>query len=200
MLDNYCLPPGYQSRQACNANLTTTDRAQLAVYQFARQIADADQAVQSVLDWGCGSGAKLVQLFGHLDTWGVDVDYRLPVLTARYPTRRWAVCPVPVIADMVLCVDVIEHVDDPTALLQTFAVGTWRHLIISTPERELVAQRKYRDAKSRQRQKTGPPCNRWHAREWTSTEFSAFLLQQLGIRPQIQILGRWNLVAHVRRS
>jgi hypothetical protein len=200
MVDDYCLKPGYVSRRATNADLATTDHAQRAVYEFARKIADADHRVQSVLDWGCGSGWKLVDLFGHLDTLGADVDYRLPTLLQRFPGRRWEVCPVPVDAGLVMCVDVIEHVDDPTELLRTFSAGRWRHLVISTPEREMVAQRKCKTASHQKQQRNGPPRNRWHAREWTSSEFAALVFRELSIRPKIQLLGRWNLVAHVHRS
>lgn len=199
-MDRYCLPSSYRSRPAHNANLTTTDQAQLAVYQAAKRIADADPSVRTVLDWGCGSGYKLVQLFGAYDTLGVDVDYRLPVLQARYPDRRWAVVPVPACADVILCVDVIEHVQDPAALLRHFAAGTWRHLVISTPERELVARHKYRRSRSKRlRQLSGPPMNRWHTREWTAAEFARFIRRELGIKPEIQVLRRWNLVATCHR-
>jgi SAM-dependent methyltransferase len=198
-MDDYCIKPSYKSRKARNANLTTTDRAQLAVYQLARKIADANPAVRSVLDWGCGTGWKLVDLFGHLDTLGADVDYRLPTLAARFPGRRWGVCPVAVDADLVICADVIEHVDDPAELLRTFTAGRWRHLVISTPERDLVTRHKYLSKTAKRQQRNGPPGNRWHAREWTAAEFSAFIRREIG-EPQISVIGRWNLVAHLRRK
>lgn len=199
MLDTYCLAPGYRSRPANNANLKTTDRAQLAIYRYASDIAATDPAVRTVLDWGCGSGYKLIKLFAGYDTLGVDVDYRLPTLQRRYPRRKWAVVPVPAIADLILCVDVIEHVDDPAALLRHFAAGTWRHLIISTPERERVARHKYRSPQHRRRQLAGPPMNPWHTREWTAAEFLLFLSREFHCTPQISVLARWNLVAHVSR-
>jgi SAM-dependent methyltransferase len=198
-MDSFCIKPGYKSRKARNVNLTTTDRAQLAVYQLARKIADADPAVRSVLDWGCGTGWKLVDLFGHLDTLGADVDYRLPTLAARFSDRRWGICPVAVDADLVICADVIEHVDDPAELLRTFAAGRWRNLIISTPERDLVARHKYMSKAAKQQQRNGPPGNRWHAREWTASEFATFVRREIG-EPQISVIGRWNLVAHCWRE
>jgi hypothetical protein len=151
-----------------------------------------------VLDWGCGSGQKLIEFFGHFDTLGADVDYRLPVLQGRYPDRQWSVCPVIVDHDVVLCVDVIEHLDDPLHLIRRFAVGRWRHLIIATPDRDLVAQHKYRRGRDRLRQRQGPPLNRWHAREWTAAEFAQLLRREIG-EPTVTVLGRWNLVAHICR-
>jgi hypothetical protein len=199
LMDGLFLPAGYRRRPAVNANLRTTDHAQQRVYQFAAQIAAGDPAVRTVLDWGCGSGWKLAHYFGHLDTLGADVYYRLPVLTARFPTRRWGVCPVAVDADLVLCVDVIEHVDDPLGLLRTFAAGRWRHLVISTPERERVARLKCQTDAERKQQRRGPPLNRWHAMEWTADEFARLLRREFGADPRIQIMGRWNLVASLRR-
>jgi hypothetical protein len=152
------------------------------------------------LDWGTGSGSKLVDFLNHLDTLGADVAERLPTLQARFPDRRWAVCPVPVDADLVLCVDVIEHLEDPLALLRHFAAGTWRHLIISTPERTRVARHKYGPGRARRQQLAGPPANRWHAREWTAAEFARLILRELDIVPSLQILGRWNLVLHCQRN
>lgn len=193
-----CLPAGYTSRPARNDNLHVTDGAQRRVYRYAAGLINGDPTIRMVLDWGCGSGQKLVEYFGHLDTLGADVDYRLPALQSRFPDRRWAVCPVAVDADVVLCIDVIEHVDDPIDLLRQFAHGTWRHLIIATPERELVARHKYRRQRHRLRQRAGPPLNRWHAREWTAAEFAKLITREIGT-PAIKILGRWNLVAHIQR-
>jgi hypothetical protein len=199
-MDDLCLPANYRRRPAVNDNLKTTDHAQNRVYQFAAHVAAGDPAVRSVLDWGCGTGWKLVNYFGHLNTLGADVDYRLPVLSARFPNRRWGVCPVAVDADLVLCVDVIEHVDDPLGLLRTFAAGRWRHLILSTPEREQVARLKCRTEAERWQQRHGPPVNRWHAMEWTADEFRQLLRREFGSKPTVKILGRWNLVAHLTRT
>jgi SAM-dependent methyltransferase len=195
----YCIRPGYRSRPARNDNLTTTDGAQRCVYQHAAKIAAADPQVKTVLDWGCGTGAKLVEMFGQYQTLGVDVDYRLPTLRARFPDRAWGVVPVAVDADLVLCVDVIEHLDDPAELLRSIAAGRWRHLVISTPERNRVARHKYRSRKARHQERNGPPMNRWHAREWTADEFAALLRHELGATAEIVILRRWNTVAHVVR-
>jgi len=197
---DFCLPTAYQSRRARNAGLTTTDGAQTRVYRWAAEIAAADPSIQTVLDWGTGSGAKLVAFFGHLDTLGADVAERMPTLRARYPHRFWAVCPVPVDADLVLCVDVIEHVADPLALLRQFNAGDWRHLIISTPERNQVARHKYGPGKIRRQQLAGPPANRWHAREWTQAEFVRLVSREIGPPVSVCILGRWNLVVHCSRA
>ena len=199
-VDNYCLPPGYRSRSASTAVLSVTDGAQTRVYRWAAQLAARDPAITSVLDWGCGSGGKLVKFFARYDTLGVDLDYRLASLRARFPDRRWDVVPVPAVADMLLCVDVIEHLDDPAALLRHFHAGRWRHLVLATPERELVARRKYRGRRARRQQRQGPPGNRWHTREWTASEFSHLLTREFDQTPEIHILGRWNLVACLTRK
>jgi 2-polyprenyl-3-methyl-5-hydroxy-6-metoxy-1,4-benzoquinol methylase len=200
MPDNatYCLPPGYRSRPANNAGLKVTDGAQRRVYEYAARLASRDAQVRTVLDWGCGSGSKLVEFFQGYDTLGVDVCYRLATLRQRFPSRRWEMVPVPAEADLILCIDVIEHVENPLTLLGHFRSGNWRHLVIATPERELVARKKYR-AQARRQQRRGPPMNRWHAREWTDDEFAQLLTREFQQTPQITVLGRWNLVAHLRR-
>ncbi len=192
-MDNsiYEIKPGYRSRRARNSNLRVTDKRQLNVYKYARRIADKDGSIKSVLDWGCGSGFKLVSLFGHLDTLGLDVGYRLPVLQSRYPTRQWGVVPVrPLKADLIICADVIEHMQDPLWLLDDIRNGEWKHCIISTPERD----------RCRGKNDMGPPRNRWHAREWNESEFAAMLTKRVGIVPTTVVLSRHNLVAHLDRS
>lgn len=190
-MDNsqFKIKPGYRSRPACNANLTATDRAQRNVYQFAQCIERNDANVKSVLDWGCGSGQKLVHFFGHLDTLGVDVDYRLPTLQARYLDRQWGIAPVPIDADLVFCADVIEHLEEPGEFLRDLKSGRWRHCIISTPERD----------RCRGKRDMGPPLNKWHTREWNETEFATFLTAELNIKPTTTVLGEYNLVAHLMR-
>ena len=118
-----CLPPGYKIRPANNDGFQPPDAAMEPVYRWIVRRFAGDASIRSVLDWGCGSGAMLVKHFGDRRTVGVDVDWRLPSLRKRWPGREWQGLGVKADADLVMCVDVIEHVDDPVAMLQTFAVG-----------------------------------------------------------------------------
>lgn len=185
---------GYRSRRAKNKNLRTTDHAQRKVYNWAANMCKRNKTgTRSVIDLGTGTGFKLIRYFGKCDTLGIDVEYRMQNLRGRYPERKWAAYdvmnPVPVVADLVLCVDVIEHVQDPRRLLDSIMAGTWDHCVISTPERDIVRGKKDK----------GPPKNRWHVREWNEAEFAAFLHDHTGLKVRTHVLGRYNLVAHLVR-
>ena len=188
----YRIKPGYVSRPANNKGFFSPDaeRAQLNVYRYAHKLARGmSPKIETVLDWGCGTGGKLVRVFGHLQTLGVDVPECIARVKKKRPDREWCSPPVSIVADLVLCVDVIEHLDDPRDLLKQIKEGDWRLLVISTPERDRV----------RGKRSMGPPTNRWHVREWNRSEFKAFLQQELGVQPRTVVLGRWNLVARVER-
>lgn len=194
MNDDLCLPAAYRSRPANNAGFEPPPAGMEPVYKWIAKAVAWDRSIRTVLDWGCGSGAMLLKFFGHLDTLGVDVAWRLPALKSRWPNRRWTACDVPADADLVLCVDVIEHLDDPLDLLQRFAAGRWRHLVITTPDRALVARYKGRTRARRKQQLLGPPLNVRHTREWTASEFAQLLTREIR-PPQIVTIGRFNVIA-----
>jgi len=181
---------GYRSRDAYNVDLQTTDRAQKNVYLHGARLAKKDQSIRTVLDIGCGTGVKLANYFGEYATLGADADYRLATLKSKFPDRKWDVWPIPVDADWVMSVDVIEHLEDPTEqLLKPISEGRWRHLLIATPERDKVRGDK----------DMGPPSNRWHSREWNRKELSRYLQQELGYWPTTWCLAEHNLVAYIER-
>lgn len=186
-----CLPATYTHRPENNDSLVCHDGGQWRVYRYASRLPG-----RTVLDYGTGSGADLIKYFGTRSTIGVDVLFRLPPLQLRFPGRRWVAAPCPAVADLILCVDVIEHVEDPLELLRHLAAGSWRHMVISTPERDRVAKYKCHSHRDRMRQRAGPPRNPHHVREWTSAEFARLLRREIG-EPTITVLGRWNLVAHI---
>lgn len=198
-MDDLCLPPGYRSRLANNDDWQPPDDAMNSVYAWIARHVAGDSQIKTVLDWGCGSGAMLVKHFGHLQTVGVDVPYRLPQQQQRFPTRRWEACPVLADADLIVCVDVIEHVDDPISLLQTFAAGSWRQLFVTTPDRALVAKFKCHTKETKTRQINGPPRNQRHTREWTLAEFDRLIRREINGSVQTKLIGRFNIVARVRR-
>lgn len=195
-----CLPPEYRSRPANNDGFDPPPAGMDPVYRWIARRWARRADVRTALDWGCGTGDMLVKHFGHLDTLGADVPSRLQTLQASYPSRRWASCPVDVHADLVLCVDVIEHLDDPVGLLRTFDAGSWRHLVITTPDRAGVARHKCTSAAAKRSQLTGPPRNTRHTREWTRDEFSMLVRREIGGDWSVVTIGRFNNVAYCQKD
>jgi SAM-dependent methyltransferase len=168
--ENYYIHPGYHPR-ADNEffdDTPLTDEWQKEVYQFAREIADL-HGLRRILDVGCGSGYKLVKYFGDFDTIGVDLAPTVAFLRKKYPTRRWEICDFKslpdFLPDLILCADLIEHLKDPGELIRYLKSFPDAHLVISTPERNLLLQGTH----------NGPPRNRAHVREWSMAEFRAFM-------------------------
>ena len=169
----YGIFPGYRHRITPSYfdDTVNTDDWQREVYEFAVQLMDKEQ-LASVYDVGCGSGYKLVHYLGKYATTGFDVDETVAFLESRYPDRQWRSAPfsergLPPV-DLVICSDVIEHVDDPDQLLAFIDAVPSRYIIISTPERDLL----YRMGG---RRNFGPPANTTHMREWSFRELASYI-------------------------
>jgi 2-polyprenyl-3-methyl-5-hydroxy-6-metoxy-1,4-benzoquinol methylase len=152
---------------------------QVPVYRLAATLA-SQQGLKTVLDVGCGTGKKLVtHVEPHVTTvMGVDQASGIAFARQNYPSGTWIegdLSQQPVWATLaeaapalVICADVIEHVDDPAILLdklQRLISSTGGKLLISTPDRSLIESPRL----------MGPPHNVRHVREWTKSEFSQLL-------------------------
>ena len=162
----YHLPEGYVERLNASPfdDTPNTDLWQNEVYVKAAELA-TQQNVRSILDIGCGSAYKLLKHLGHLTTCGVDVEPTLSWLKETYPDRLW----VPpnghyLRYDMVVCSDVIEHVEDPDELLNSIKSAYPKVIVISTPDRSMLKA-----------DQNGPPNNLSHIREWSMPELNAYL-------------------------
>jgi SAM-dependent methyltransferase len=86
------------------------DGWQREVYERARDLMCAHD-LRTVLDVGCGSGYKLVNILGEFETTGIDVDPAYSFLLEKYSARRWLkafTAPADAAqADLVICSDVI---------------------------------------------------------------------------------------------
>lgn len=153
------------------------DQWQNEVYDQARAIFDAKN-YSKILDYGCGSGFKLVKYFPSSATVGVEVEPALSYLKIKYPGRDWRAADMIGLTttgcDMVVCSDVIEHLHDPENLLSAFAKSDCEFFVISTPALELLAERGISP-------RLGPPSNKSHVREWTTPEFYSFVSRYLKI-------------------
>jgi SAM-dependent methyltransferase len=145
------------------------DRFQKEVYQKANALME-QYHWRSVIDVGCGSGYKLMHYLGAYDTLGIDIDPAISRAKSDYPNAHWLHAEEYSAdlhaADLVLCADVIEHVEHPDEFLQSlFAVPQWKCVMISTPERN----------SKRGRFHYGPPPNHGHWREWSQNELFRFV-------------------------
>ena len=175
----FSIKPGYHhatSAEQLDATLST-DEWQKEVYQLAAETAKRNN-YNSIIDVGCGSGYKLVNMLAEFDTTGIEVNPTFDWLTKKYPQRKWLLfdelSPETLNADLVICADVIEHLSNPDDLLDFIGEINFQLLIISTPERDAVAGRN----------DFGPPENTAHFREWNAVEFKNYLRQWFVVQEQ----------------
>jgi SAM-dependent methyltransferase len=159
-------------------------RYQEPVYHKARRLTGRIRNA-SVLDVGTGSGVKLERIVApHVQVAvGLDQGSGIGLARRRAPHLEWvegdilSVGPWQQIAgrsfDMIICADVIEHVEDPTVLLRHIIDQMSEHslLLISTPDR----------LRFDRPNTLGPPENPRHVREWTRDEFE-LLLESVGLQ------------------
>lgn len=145
------------------------DEYQQEVYLRAVQVYH-EHNLHGVLDFGCGSGYKLMKYFENASKAGVELD--ISYLKKIYPKEQWFAFNDSrwenYDAQLLLCSDVIEHVEDPDKLMQQLSrLHQIKYFIFSTPDRNLdMSPWKY-----------GPPNNECHYREWTFEEFGAYVAQ-----------------------
>lgn len=185
----YCIDPSYKERSEVphfDDTVESDQEYQVEVYDLAREIF-VQRGFSSVVDIGCGNAHKLMDRFTPNETTGVEVEPTLSWLRKNHPERRWLshdqldqwTC------DMVICADVIEHVQDPDELLDAIHRLQPKVVVISTPDRALIPGGL-----------SGPPRNKHHIREWTSGEFASYLSTRATIlRHFISNQEQWTQVA-----
>lgn len=152
-------------------DMNNTDDWQKEVYKVARDLFE-ERGYKTVADIGCGSAYKLIKYFGNKNIVGYDVEPTLSKLKEKYPDYTWWLSDFdsqpPDPEDLVICSDVIEHVEDPDALLNYLKRFKAKHYVISTPDRDLVIRNFGGDG-------DGPPNNPTHIREWNYDEFNDYI-------------------------
>lgn len=150
--------------------------AQYYVYKAAWKLARGIQG-KVILDVGSGMGLKLRHFFrAGFEVFGVDTAAAIALSKKAMPegvfveedlqAPRFEMKKHLAKADIIICADVIEHVEDPDTLLnyiKQFAdKGTL--IVLSTPDREHL------HGKS-----NSQPRNPFHIREWSSVEFRNYI-------------------------
>lgn len=174
----YHLKPGYVSREvpAYYEDYSPDKVWQPDVYRLLRDLARSQRCTE-IIDVGCGRAGKLAPLASEFAIVGIDFGSNLEFCRTAYPWGQW------VDADLerprvslptgasarraIVCADVIEHLVDPTGLLEMMSqlLSTATFALISTPERDLM----------RGTDDCGPPQNPAHVREWNLRELHALL-------------------------
>lgn len=176
------LPEGYEVRDTPEYydDSENTDNWQREVYILARKLAEK-LGIEHVYDYGCGSGYKLVSNFSGsgLAFCGVDLPPTVSFLRETYPYYPWlSVNEFKFTSlhskSMLICSDVIEHMQDPNSFLESLASSCVGVVVFSTPARELLVL-------SGQTPELGPPTNKSHCCEWTCLEFNKYIKQYFDI-------------------
>lgn len=167
-------------------------RYQDPVYRLAARLVRRG-GLAPVLDIGCGTGHKLVERVGPAtrDIIGVDQPSAIDIAERTFPHHTWRRGDFgdPGFWDelatlqpgLVLCVDVIEHLADPIALLHSLRTlaGSGAKVLISTPDRAVLETGT----------PEGPPANHRHIREWSADEIE-LLFESTGF----SVDERWHLL------
>jgi len=151
----------------------TGEFAQYEAYIFARSIADKYE-LKTIVDVGCGMAENLVKYFKGLDTTGVEVEPCYSKLVSNFPDNKWVLSGKPndtfehheniVGSDLVISMDVIEHVKDPDKFIDYLISLDASYYIVSTPCRN------WDDYSP-----LGPPSNSCHFREWSYQELHRYI-------------------------
>lgn len=187
----YCLPTDYTPNRArpedegtepseywTHSRLRRARDYQAGVYDLAQALLPNGPDV-CLIDVGCGPGVKLSRIARKRPATrivGIDRTSAVTYCRAQHTFGEWVAADLndpasvgDVRGDVVVCADVIEHLEHPDRLLQFLRQVTkpQGRIVISTPERELMH---------------GPDChtspNPEHVREWTQSEFVAFVSSQ----------------------
>lgn len=174
----FCLPRDYVARsdQVFYNDTPSNLVYQPDIYQLAGYLATGAN-LKWIIDIGCGSAGKLASLAKKFSIIGVDSRVGIDMARQAIPAANLVVhdleTGLPNLPDeimnssLVICSDVIEHLQNPNMLMGKLAELSHKvpYIIISTPDRDRA--RGWLD--------NGPPANPAHVMEWNGTEFVRFM-------------------------
>jgi hypothetical protein len=175
-MTNYCIKDNYTIRPIpiFHNDITLKDEYQDEVYKYAKEIF-IKHKLTNILDLGCGSAYKLFKYFHGEQFVGIEIEPTLTWLQSTFPSGTlsksctsplwvdWNLC-IPIKSDLVICADMIEHVQNPDNIFDFISKCNPNRVIISTPDRGLLPKGQ-----------EGPPNNPCHVREWTFHEFNKYI-------------------------
>jgi hypothetical protein len=170
-------------------DINYTDEGQKEVYEYCKQFMK-EHNLYTVVDVGCGSGYKLINILGEFNTIGIETEPCYSTLKNKYSSRKWLLSgeieksfidyPELHDPDVIICCDVIEHIVNPDDLLNYLLSLNAKYYIISTPCREILCNHP-KFSNNYKQSYNGPPINNCHVREWTMTEFKHYLETKFSI-------------------
>lgn len=193
--DRYCITVFYVPRKEYDHfdARTSSERPQDRVYSAIRAFF-AKHQLSTLLDIGCGTGFKLMKYFSSYATLGLERPPVLEALKSSYPDKRWEMSDFERIPeetfDMVISVDVIEHLSDPDELMEFVSKIDSKFIALSTPDRGNLSRQS----------KIGPPRNRYHMREWSQEEFVKYVSRYFQVIESEVVSNHEHYVICTRRD
>lgn len=149
---------------------------QFGVYRLASKLI-RERGVRRLVDVGCGCGAKLAWVHARnpeVEIFGIDQEHAVAHCRSEFDFGQWLVddfehpgeATRDVRGDLVICSDVIEHMQSPDLLLDylKLRLADGGAILLSTPDRDLLR---------------GVDCNNcpnaFHIREWNFEELELYL-------------------------
>lgn len=171
-MNKYYINSLYKDRDNENYfnDINNKDEWQNEVYAYAENILNK-YSLNSIIDYGCGSGFKLIKYFKNYDYLGLDLENTIKLINKKNFIsienldfnifyKKY---------DITICADVIEHVKDPDIILNNIKIINSKFIIFSTPDRSILYD-------ENNPLFLGPPKNITHIREWTFEEFEKYIL------------------------
>ncbi|HML34178.1 class I SAM-dependent methyltransferase [Sporomusa sphaeroides] len=151
-------------------------RYQYYAYKYAYQLAKKKE-LDNILDLGCGVATKINCFFGkEFNIFGVDQDSAIQkckklfcdgvYISENFESPSYEVTKILPKCDMVICSDVIEHLENPDKLLEYIKKISKEntYIVITTPERNSLVGINNKK-----------PNNPAHIREWSFDEFAKYI-------------------------
>ncbi len=192
-MNEFCIKGEYTENlnpQYCDRKESSI-KNQFFIYEDVFE-SNKDRKFEKVVDLGCGYAGKLMHFFKSYETIGFDYGKNIEFCKNKFPDRCWCKlnlensCPEGSYENsLILCVDVIEHLVDPSCLLNYLSSQSDKNTIImSTPNK---AMRKGEE-------QSGPPKHKDHVREWTKEEFQE-MLDKFDIGLTVNEVGRYLIAS-----